>query len=135
MVRSCDILNCGNNLKKTTGIRYHELPSDLERKTQWLNAIDANCGFKDRTLRNRKNTNIIGKTYDNTFVCQSHFEETCYEPNSSRLKSSAIPTKFPTLAVFEPPETRKRKLESCTVEEISEDSPTKKRRQGKKRLF
>ena len=128
MVRSCDILNCGNNLKKTTGIRYHELPSDLERKTQWLNAIDANCGFKDRTFRNRKNTNIIGRTYDNRFVCQSHFEETCYEPNSSRLKSSAIPTKFPT-------PTRKRQLESCTVEEIAEDSPTKKGRLGKKRLF
>jgi hypothetical protein len=88
---------------KKKKIRYHELHSNVERRTNWLNAIDANCGFKERTFRN-----TAGRTYTNTFVCQAHFEETCYEGNKKKMKLSAIPAKFPTFVVGYPRETRKR---------------------------
>jgi hypothetical protein len=102
----------------------------VERRTHWLNAIDANCVLQERTFRN-----TAGRTYANTFVCTAQFEETCYEGNLKKLKFSAIPTKFLTFVVGYPPETRKIQLESCGTEEITEDAPPKKGRLGKKHIF
>jgi hypothetical protein len=51
MVRHCDILNCNNNSKATKGISYHEIPLDPLIRSQWLNLINANSGFREKTFQ------------------------------------------------------------------------------------
>ena len=60
MVRHCDILNCNNNSKATKGISYHEIPSDPLIRSQWLNLINANSGFREKTFQLK-----TGRSYDN----------------------------------------------------------------------
>lgn len=92
MVRFCDILNCNKDSKATKGISFHEIPCDPLLRSQWLNLSNANSGFREVTFKLK-----TGRSYDNTFICQAHFEETCYEPNRRRLKRSVVPTKFPPI--------------------------------------
>ncbi len=53
MVRSCDcdIINCGNNSKTAKGISYHQIPCYPTLRSQWLNSIGVQSGFKENNLR------------------------------------------------------------------------------------
>jgi hypothetical protein len=134
MVRHCDILNCNNNSKATKGISYHEIPLDPLIRSQWLNLINANSGFREKTFHLK-----TGRSYDNTLICQAHFEETCYQPNKRRLKHSAVPTKFPPISDVVCESTtsrqpsRKRKAECCIMEVV--DTPPKIRCLGKNNIY
>ena len=132
MVRHCDILNCNNNSKATKGISYHEIPSDPLIRSQWLNLINANSGFREKTFQLK-----TGRSYDNTLICRAHFEETYYEPNKRRLKHSAVPKKFPPISDVVCESTsrkpsRKRQEECCIMEVV--DTPSKIRRLGKNNI-
>jgi hypothetical protein len=134
MVWYCDILNCNNNSNATKGISYHEIPCDPLLRLQCLNLINANSGFREGTFKLK-----TGRGYDNTFICQAHFEETCYEPNRRRLKRSVVPTKFPPIpdvvcesATSRKP-SRKRKAECCIMEVV--DTPPKIGRPGKNNIY
>lgn len=130
MVRSCDILHCNNNSKETKRISYHEIPWDPQLRSQWLNSINVNSGFKEKTFRL-----MTGRSYDNTFICHVHFDETYYEPNKRRLKHSAVPTKFPPISdvVCESATSRKRQVECCIMEVV--DTSSKKGRLGKNSII
>lgn len=67
---------------------------------------------------------ISFRGYDNTFICQFFFEETCYESNRKRLKPSVVPTKFTPFAdvVCESTTSRKRKVECCVMEVVDTSS-------------
>lgn len=80
MVRYCDKLNCNKDSKATKGISFHEIPCDPILRSQWLNLSNANSGFREGTFKLK-----TGRNYDNTFICQAHFEDTCYEPNKRKL--------------------------------------------------
>lgn len=90
MGRTCDMVGCRNSNYKTKTISYHSLPSDELLRGKWLDAINANGGF--RQSKTRKKTHNC----DNTYVCGDHFSDDCYVSTTKQrhLKSTAIPT-FP----------------------------------------
>ena len=92
MGRTCDIIGCTNSNYKTKKMSYHSLPSDELLRGLWLDAINANGGF--RQSKTRKKTHNC----DNTFICGEHFSDDCYIPTSKQkhLKPTAVPT-FPPL--------------------------------------
>lgn len=40
---------------------------------------------------------MTGRSYDNTFICQEYFEETCYITNTKRSKPCVVPRKYPPM--------------------------------------
>ncbi|XP_057378116.1 uncharacterized protein LOC130700120 [Daphnia carinata] len=90
MGRTCDMVGCTNSNYKTKAISYHSLPSDELLRGKWLDAINANGGF--RQSKTRKKTHNC----DNTYVCGVHFSDDCYVSTAKQkhLKPTAIPT-FP----------------------------------------
>jgi hypothetical protein len=112
----CKAWGCTNNKRKNKEKHYFRvpMPSNIERRgiaQQWLHNIGTGYTLK---------TFPFGS---NSFVCEDHFESTCYEvdkvnkvlglPQRRILKKDAVPTIF----IHRKPQTDVRRRERALVRE------------------
>ena len=84
MVRYCAISQCHSTSKDRPRLSFHELPSNWERRSLWIESITNNAGH-NRELR------------DYSFICSLHFTVDCFRPGKKKtLTASAVPTVFET---------------------------------------
>jgi hypothetical protein len=60
---------------------------------------------------------MTGRSYDNTFIYQEYFEETCYITNTKRSKPCVVPRKYP-------PKIKRKKSAKFLVSEQEVAMPT-----------
>ncbi|XP_061717529.1 52 kDa repressor of the inhibitor of the protein kinase-like [Cydia pomonella] len=82
--RYCSVYGCLNKRKnKEAEITFFKIPVDIERRQEWLTAIDREDLLDEKKLKKAKNN----------FVCSAHFDEsTIITSTSKRLKNDAAPT-------------------------------------------
>lgn len=87
MPRNCCVPLCSTNAKKNPAIRYHEFPSDSQRREAWLKNISRQGSCKGSKW----------EPNDRSLVCSLHFTEDDYRKNVTLrlLLPSAVPTVFP----------------------------------------
>ncbi|MEE6469765.1 hypothetical protein FKM82_008761 [Ascaphus truei] len=80
MPTTCAAFGCTNNSKRNSHVTFHRFPSNLKRRTEWLQHV------------NRENFSPSL----HTFLCSKHFEEPCFDRTGQtvRLRVDAVPTIF-----------------------------------------
>lgn len=88
MPRNCCVPLCSTNASKDPQIRYHEFPSNAERRAAWLRNIS-------REGPGGKGT--VWQPNDRSLVCALHFTEQDYKKTEKLriLLPTAVPTVFP----------------------------------------
>ncbi|XP_063544794.1 uncharacterized protein LOC134752946 [Cydia strobilella] len=83
--RYCSVYGCANKRKnKEAELTFFKIPNDIERRQEWLTAIDRE-DLLDEKLKKAKNN----------FVCSAHFDDSAIIISIlKRLKSDAAPTKL-----------------------------------------
>ena len=110
MPRNCSIPGCTSrsDKKECEHLSFHKLPTDFDRRHQWLVSIK-------RPIR------VLPYTY----ICSLHFKDNKKESNNDiptifPWTPTTTPTtrKPPTLRPFTPPEPKKRKQEADTTKQL-----------------
>ena len=114
MPRNCSIPGCTSrsDKKECEHLSFHKLPTDVDRRHQWLVSIK-------RPIR----------VSPYTYICSLHFKDNKKESNNDiptifPWTPTTTPTtrKPPTLRPFTPPEPKKRKQEADTTKQLQEYS-------------
>jgi hypothetical protein len=109
MPRNCSIPGCTSRRKRVwTPIIFHELPTDSERRHQWLVSIK-------RSIR------VSPFTYICSLHCKDNKKESSNDiPTTGFPWSTTTTRKSPVLHPFTPPEPKKRKQEVDTSKQLQE---------------
>ncbi|XP_037032387.1 THAP domain-containing protein 2-like isoform X2 [Bradysia coprophila] len=104
MPRNCCVPQCSNVFKKGSGLKCHEFPKDVKRKSKWINAIK---------IGRRPSSRMV--------VCGEHFDASDYFTSQSRISQLLKAKAFPHL-----------KLPTTTLQRLS--APKKERRVLKRQV-
>ncbi|KAH9372571.1 hypothetical protein HPB48_021515 [Haemaphysalis longicornis] len=107
MPRNCCVPLCDSNAKKDAGLRYHEFPSNSERREAWLK----NGSCEGLTGKRSK-----WQPSDWLLVGCRHFTQSDYRTNArvGMLLPTAVPTVFPNYPEYMQKGTAKpRKRHNC----------------------
>ncbi|XP_063629526.1 52 kDa repressor of the inhibitor of the protein kinase-like [Cydia splendana] len=84
--RYCSVYGCLNKRKNSEAeMTFFKIPDDIERRQEWLAAIDREDLLDEKKLKKAKKN----------FVCSAHFDDSAIITSTlKRLKSDAAPTKL-----------------------------------------